>query len=350
MNQSGRRRRGQGEEARVAKKNKKYIWREETEEKQEKREGRRRAGMAANEEGAFRNGLGRVCGEPVARQWVCRSGSKRLFLSSEFPGSRLAAIPGTGVTFPPVPTEQGERGGGPWTCAHYCTCTQANHTCEHPRLRTLNVEACSHPHLLTLSFSFQTDAQMWCIHTHTQSHLRIHTCMATGVRKALRSKHNRLHECQLPSFVAHNHAWTRRHFDGSSVWDVLLQCVHVPAWDGERSSLKDEQECGVKDQMGWAGKGRTERGGRDRNGGMRGKGSDEEMNEEGWQMATFNNRVGEVAMSWIMRNQNKGCFQKDVLLEACALAGDTQADTCTDTQKHRHTHLCRRMFTDTYPE
>lgn len=68
MNQSGRRRRGQGEEARVAKKNKKYIWREETEEKQEKREGRRRAGMAANEEGAFRNGLGRVCGEPVARQ------------------------------------------------------------------------------------------------------------------------------------------------------------------------------------------------------------------------------------------------------------------------------------------
>lgn len=31
---------------------------------------------------------------------------KYLFMSSEFPGSRLAAIPGTGVTFPPEPTEQ----------------------------------------------------------------------------------------------------------------------------------------------------------------------------------------------------------------------------------------------------
>lgn len=46
------------------------------------------------------------CGEPVARQRVHRSGSKRLFLSSMFPGSRLAAIPGTGVTFPAEPTEQ----------------------------------------------------------------------------------------------------------------------------------------------------------------------------------------------------------------------------------------------------
>lgn len=41
---------------------------------------------------------------------MCRSGSQRLFLSSEFPGSRLAAIPGTGVTFPPELTEQGNGG------------------------------------------------------------------------------------------------------------------------------------------------------------------------------------------------------------------------------------------------
>lgn len=80
---------------------------------------------------------------------------------------------------------------------------------------------------------------------------------------------------------------------------------------------------------------------RRRNGGMRGKGSDEEMNEEGWQMVTFNNRDGEVAMSWIMRNQNKGCFQKDVLLEACALAGDTQANTCTNTHTSMQTHVYR---------
>lgn len=34
----------------------------------EKGEKKRRAGMAANEEDAFRNGLGRVCGETVARR------------------------------------------------------------------------------------------------------------------------------------------------------------------------------------------------------------------------------------------------------------------------------------------
>lgn len=34
----------------------------------EKREKRRRAEMAADEEDAFRNGLGQVCGEPVARR------------------------------------------------------------------------------------------------------------------------------------------------------------------------------------------------------------------------------------------------------------------------------------------
>lgn len=34
----------------------------------EKREKRRRAEIAANDEDAFRNGLGQVCGEPVARR------------------------------------------------------------------------------------------------------------------------------------------------------------------------------------------------------------------------------------------------------------------------------------------
>lgn len=98
------------------------------------------------------NGLGKVCGEPVARQWVCCSGSKCLFLSSEFPGSRLAAIPGTGVTFPPEPNEQRERGvlwGGvvrAQTCVHNCTCTWACHAFERPRICMLNVEMCSHSH------------------------------------------------------------------------------------------------------------------------------------------------------------------------------------------------------------
>ena len=51
-----------------------------------------------------------------------------------------------------------------------------------------------------------------------------------------------------------------------------------------------------------------------------------------------------------MPNQNKGCFQKDVLLEACALAGNMQADICTYTQKHISTHICihTHTSTDTY--
>lgn len=66
---------------------------------------------------AFRNGLGKACGEPVARQWACCSGSKCLFLSSEFPGSRMAAIPGTGVAFPTEPNERRKEEchvGGVW--------------------------------------------------------------------------------------------------------------------------------------------------------------------------------------------------------------------------------------------
>lgn len=57
-------------------------------------------------------------------------------------------------------------------------------------------------------------------------------------------------------------------------------------------------------------------------------------------MVAFNNGDGEVAMSWIMPNQNKGCFQKDVPLEA--LAGNTKADKST------YTHVSRvelRLFT-----
>lgn len=52
---------------RVAKENKMDIWREERRDKIREKEGGR-AGTVANEEDAFREGLGRVCGEPVARQ------------------------------------------------------------------------------------------------------------------------------------------------------------------------------------------------------------------------------------------------------------------------------------------
>lgn len=58
----------QGEaEKRVAKENKTDFWREKRRNKIRGREGGR-AGTVANEEDAFREGLGRVCGEPVARQ------------------------------------------------------------------------------------------------------------------------------------------------------------------------------------------------------------------------------------------------------------------------------------------
>lgn len=43
-------------------------WRTQRRNKRRGREGRRRVATLANEEYAFRNGLGRVCGEPVARR------------------------------------------------------------------------------------------------------------------------------------------------------------------------------------------------------------------------------------------------------------------------------------------
>lgn len=162
-----------------------------------------------------------------------------------------------------------------------------------------------------------------------------------------RSKHIRLHVHHVASFVAHYHA--RMLHTPDTFMEVLCGMCYCNVCMCKRgmvrSSLKDEQECGVKDQMGWAGKGSNESGRwSNRNGRMRGRGSDEETNGKGWQMVTFNNGDGEVAMSWIMANQNKGCFQKDVLLEACALAGNMQADTCTYTQKHIH------MYTGTCPQ
>lgn len=84
----------------------------------------------------------------------------------------------------------------------------------------------------------------------------------------------------------------------------------------EREAVKEEEETEME---GWEGEEVMKK---------------KKTNGEGWQMVTFNNGDGEVAISWIMPNQNKGCFQRDVLLEACALASDTQADTCTHTHKH----------------
>ncbi len=175
MNQRRRRRRKRGrrEEVRVAKRTKRTCG-------GEKQRRNKRRGTAANEEDAFRNGLGRVCGEPVARQWVRRSGSKRLFLSSEFPGSRLAAIPGTGVTFPAEPTEQGERGGGP--CAHTHALMHMHVSKPHTRTPTLTHTHCAG--ILTppfaLSFSFQPDKQCDAFtHTVTLTYTQTHTCMPT---------------------------------------------------------------------------------------------------------------------------------------------------------------------------
>lgn len=54
---------------------------------------------------------------------------------------------------------------------------------------------------------------------------------------------------------------------------------------------------GLKTRWGEWRKGSAEKGGRERNGGMRGRGSDEKTDEECRQMVTFNNGDGEVAMS-----------------------------------------------------
>lgn len=59
-------------------------------------------------------------------------------------------------------------------------------------------------------------------------------------------------------------------------------------------------------------------------------------------MVTFNNGDGdgEVAIGCIiMPNENKGSFQRDVLLEAGALAKQQTADTHTHTNTHKtHTN------------
>lgn len=84
--------------------------------------------------------FGWVWGEPVAKRWARRSGSKHLFLSSEFPGSRLAAIPGTGVTFPAALSREGGRSRvhTPLQMSEAHTQTPAHRVqaCPRPRVRS----------------------------------------------------------------------------------------------------------------------------------------------------------------------------------------------------------------------
>lgn len=117
------------------------------------------------------NGLGRVCGEPVARQWVRRSGSKCLFLSSEFPGSRLAAIPGTGVTFPAEPTKQGEKGRGGGH-VHARTAAHAHKQTTHADTHTYARSMCRHAHTLICTFILFSIRLTNLMFSHTHSHLR----------------------------------------------------------------------------------------------------------------------------------------------------------------------------------
>lgn len=117
-----------------------------------------------------------------------RSGSKRLFLSSEFPGSRLAAIPGTGVTFPAEPTAQGGTGGGTHSRTHTHTKSIHTHTHGHsmlhmsvthawtPTLTHTCVQACSQPRLHVQSLFKLINKRDVFTHTHTvlQTHTYLH--------------------------------------------------------------------------------------------------------------------------------------------------------------------------------
>lgn len=129
-----------------------------------------------------------------------RSGSKRLFLSSEFPGSRLAAIPGTGVTFPAEPTEQGERGGGP--CALTRTHTHS-HALLHmqickPHMWTPTLTRARCAGMLTPPFLF-SNPQTNVMHTHgqiyrhTNTHLHVHVYARKALPKIMNSDETRTH-------------------------------------------------------------------------------------------------------------------------------------------------------------
>lgn len=141
------------------------TWRKEGESRQ-REEKRREAGTLTNEEDDFRNASGRVCGEPVARRWERRSGSKCLFLSFEFPGSGLAAIPGTGVTFPAEPNEQGgkEKGG---VHSH-----QRTHTYTDTHAYTLSMCRHAHTHIFNLIFPFKVN---WTYLTKTHLNVYVQT-------------------------------------------------------------------------------------------------------------------------------------------------------------------------------
>lgn len=101
-----------------------------------------------------------------------RSGSKRLFLSSEFPGSRLAAIPGTGVTFPAELTEQGGWGG------HLRTHTLAHEQTTHVDAHTYAHFMCKHAHTticaLVLFSKRLNKYEILYSHTITNTHFNVH--------------------------------------------------------------------------------------------------------------------------------------------------------------------------------
>lgn len=101
-----------------------------------------------------------------------RSGSKCLFLSSEFPGSRLAAIPGTGVTFPAEPTKQGEKGRGGGGHVHARTAAHAHKQTTHADTHTYARSMCRHAHTLICTFILFSIRLTNLMFSHTHSHLR----------------------------------------------------------------------------------------------------------------------------------------------------------------------------------
>lgn len=156
-------------------------------------------GTLVNEEDGFRTALGRVRREPVARRRVCRKGSECLFLLSEFPGFRLAAIPGTRVTLPAEPNERGGRRGGRRAFTH-TNSHRRTHTVAHAYTRT----PCDGTLTPTVALSGINTHLEVCIHVH-------------------RARRNTTHSSEqyVPRSVAGCHACT----DGGRVWDVSLRCV-----------------------------------------------------------------------------------------------------------------------------
>lgn len=118
-------------------------WKSRMEKRKEVKEALRSCSSVTEEDVLSSSAGGKQCEEPVARQPAQHSGRKRLFLSLQFPGSRLAAIPGARTTLLPPPTHwRGVRAG----CSEE-TLSNISHLHPHTHTHSQTHRTCAHSNI-----------------------------------------------------------------------------------------------------------------------------------------------------------------------------------------------------------